>query len=111
MTKFIKVHNHIINIKSISKVEFVSDDIYLGDFPLDEEGKILIDFIPFIFGKIELLSGEKLNMTIDLYWLEEGQTEDDWYERNRRIIKVSWDQLVRTLGDITKVTDYEYSLD
>ena len=110
MSKFIAVHNHIINIESIGKVEFMGDDIYLGDFPVDKDGKVEIDFIPFIFGKIELLSGEAIDMTIDLYWLEEDQTEDEWYERNKKIIKVSWDQLIKTLGDITKVTDYEYSI-
>lgn len=108
MAKFIKAHNHIINTESISKVEYLGDDIYLGDFPLDETGRCEIDFIPFTFGKIELLSGEEINLIIDLYYPEENQTDDEWYERNRMIIKVSWDQLIGALGDITKVTDYEY---
>ena len=110
MPKFIKIHNKIINIKSISKAEFISDNISLEDFPLNEDGQPELDFIPFIFGKLELLTGEKIDMVIDLFWMEEKQTEDEWYEHNRLIIKVSWDQLVKSLGDITKVTDYEYRL-
>lgn len=108
MTKFIGVHNHTINTKSISKIEFISDDIYIGDFPRDEDGKIAIDFMAFTFGSIVLFSGEEIELTIDLYQLEEGQSEEDWYKKNRSIINTSWDKLVGTLGDVTQITEYEY---
>lgn len=110
MAKFVEVHNHIINIESISKLEFISDDIYLGDFPVDSEGKIVVDWISFKFGKITLFSKEEIDLTIDLYQLEEGQSEEDWYEKNRAIINMSWDKLVGTLGEITQITEYEYML-
>lgn len=33
MSKFIEVHDTIINVDDIRKVEFLGDDIYLGLFP------------------------------------------------------------------------------
>ena len=110
MAKFIKAHDHIINVKSISKIEYLGDNIYLGDFPLNEKGECEVDFIPFTFGKIELLTGEEIKLSIDLFCPDGEQTDDQWYEKNRMIIKVSWDQLTESLGDITKVTDYEYQV-
>lgn len=67
MAKFIEVHNTILSIDSISRVDFISDDIYLGLFPKDEEENMLIDFIPFTFGQVELFTGEKIDLDIDLY--------------------------------------------
>ena len=110
MAKFIEVHNHIINIESISKVEFISDDIFLGDFPLDSEGDPQIDFLSFTFAKLELVSGEVIDMNIDLYWPEDGESQDNWYEQNRLCIKISWKKLKETLDTIVKITDYEYEL-
>lgn len=109
MAKFIKVHDHIINIESVGKVEYLHDDISLEYFPTDENGKIVIDYMPWPFAELELLTGGKIMLEIDLYDPEDGQTEDEWLERNKRIIKVSWDQLVNALGDVTKVTGYEYN--
>ena len=110
MAKFIEVHDMIINIESISKVNFISDDIYLGLFPKDKEGSIPIDFIPFTFGQIELFTGEKIDLDIDLYPPEDaiGETEEQWLKRNRAYINVSWTKLVEALGEIEKVTGYEY---
>ncbi|WP_042683147.1 hypothetical protein [Anaerosalibacter massiliensis] len=108
MGKFIEVHNTIIDVDSISKIEFISDDIYLGLFPRDKEGNILIDFIPFTFAQIELFTGEKVDLDVDLYHPEEGEEEGDWIKRNRMYINVSWTKLIDSLGDIEKITGYEY---
>lgn len=108
MAKFIEVHNTIISTESISKVDFISDDIYLGLIPKDKEGNFILDYIPFTFGQIELSTGEKIDLDIDLYQPEDGETEEYWIKRNRAYINVSWTKLVDALGDIEKITGYEY---
>lgn len=108
MRAFIKIHNNIINVENISKVEFISDDIYLGAFPKSEDGDILVDYIPFVFAKAELFSGEKIELQLDLYQPEEGETEECWCKRNRMYINASWSKLKESLGGIEKITDFEY---
>lgn len=110
MPRFIEIHNSLINIESISKVDFISDDIYLDLIPRDEEGNTIIDFIPFTFGQVELFTGQKIDLEIDLYYLEEGETVEAWAKRNRSYINLSWDKLINSLGEITKITGYEYEL-
>ena len=40
LANFIKVHDHIINVESISKVKCLHDDISLEYFPTDEKGEV-----------------------------------------------------------------------
>ena len=99
MAKFIEIDSHIINIESISKVEFISDDIFLGDFKLGENGQPLFDWYSFTFAKVVLFSGEEIELTVDLYC-----SEDSWYKENRSTINVTWFRLIEALGEVTKVT-------
>lgn len=108
MAKFIEVHDKIINIKNISKVNFISDDIYLGLFPRNKEGEIDIDYIPFTFAQIELFTGEKLDLEFDLFQPGEDENEAGWAQRNRAYINMSWAALKEALGEITEVTNFEY---
>lgn len=108
MSKFIEVHGSLINVESISKIDFISDDIYIGLFPRDEEGNPIVDFVPFTFARVELFTGEKVDLEIDLYWPETVESEENWAKRNRAYINLSWNRLVQALGEIIKVTGYEY---
>lgn len=108
MSKFIEVHNTLINIESISRVDFISDDIYLGLFPKGEKGEILVDYIPFTYATIELVTGKQVDLEIDLFLPEEGEEEEKWIERNRTYINRSWNTLYKALSDITLVTGFEY---
>lgn len=45
MSKFIEVHDNIINVDDIRKVEFLGDDNYLNLFPKDKEGQAKCSFI------------------------------------------------------------------
>lgn len=110
MAKFIEVHNTIISNESISKVEFFTDDIYLGLFPKDKEGNILLDYLPFAFGEIELFTGEKINLEIDLYPPEDKETEEYWIKKNRMYINVSWTKLTDALEKVEKITGCEYKI-
>lgn len=108
MAKYIKIHNTIVNVESISKVEFISDDIHMGLFPKNEQGKILIDYDCFEFAKIELFSGEVIRVQVDLYPPEQGETEESWAKRNRVYINLSWTKLIESLGEIDEITGFEY---
>lgn len=108
MAKFIEIHDHIINVENIGSAEFVSDDIYLGMFPVGKDGEMLMDLIPFTFATIELLSGEVIDMQLDLYPPMDGEIEEDWFKRNRAYINVAWEDLKVALGDITQIGGYEY---
>lgn len=108
MKNFIEIHDYILNIESISKIEFLTDDVYLGLFPKDKEGNICVDFVPFTFARVELFTGEKIDLEIDLYQPEEGEKEEDWIKRNRIYINLSWHKLMGSLGEIEKITGYEY---
>ena len=108
MTKFIEVDNTIINIDNISEVNFISDDIYLGLFPKNDKGEILIDFITFKFAEIKLFTGEKIEITLDLYPPEESEAEGSWLNKNRAYINMSWGTLLEALYDITTITGFEY---
>lgn len=110
MAKFIKVHGHIINTSSVSKVKYLHDDISLEYFPTDENGKIEIDYMPWPFAELELLTGETIMLEVDLYDLEDGQTEEEWLEVNRGAIKTGWRNLVSSLGDVVETTGWEYKL-
>lgn len=107
MAKFIEIHNSLINVESIRKVDFVSDDIYMGLFPI-EDGEVMIDYISFTFATIELNTAEKIDLEIDLYPPEEGEKEEDWIRRNRAYISMSWNSLLKSLEDVIEVTGFEY---
>lgn len=107
MPKFIEVHDNLINIEDISKVEFFGDDIHLGLFP-QEDGKPACDYTDFTFARIHTVSGQTIEMYIDLYLPEEGENEEDWAKRNRGYIGKSMTALYEALGDIVRVTEFEY---
>ena len=108
MNKFIEVHDTIINVDDIRKVEFLGDDIYLGLFPMSKDGQVLCDFIPFDFAKIHTFDGKTISVSIDLYPLEDEETENDWICKNRSYIDMTMQQLTEILNPIV-LTDKEYS--
>lgn len=108
MPKFIEVHDNLINIDDVSRVEFLSDDIYLGLFPKDEEGELFIDYVSFTYAKIYTFDGQTFEMSIDLYQPEDGENEESWSKRNQGYVGQSMATLYDALGDITRVTGFEY---
>lgn len=108
MPSFIEVDNKVININSISKIEFISDDIYTDLIPTDDDKKPIVDFVPFTFAQIELFDGEKVDLDIDLYWPEEEEGPEEWTARHRAYINQEWDELIGSLGKVTKITGCEY---
>ena len=109
MSKFIEVHDTIINIADIRKVEFLGDDIHLGLFPRDEDGEILSDYIIFNFAKIHTFDGSVILLSIDLYPPEDDSDEkiDIWFDLNRSYISMTMTQLDDILKPI-KLTEKEY---
>lgn len=110
MSKFIEVHDTIINVDDIRKVEFLGDDIHLGLFPKDKNGQIVCDCIPFDFAKIHTFDGNVLLLSIDLYTPENDSDEncDSWVDLNRAYINMTMMQL----DDILKpamLTGKEYA--
>ncbi len=108
MANFIEVHGDLISIEDIRKLEFISDDIYLGLFPKNAEGKIFVDYITFTYAKLYLFSGEDIELTIELYQPEEGYSIDEWAKLNRAYINKSMESIKKAIGDITTVTGFEY---
>lgn len=107
MSKFIEVHDTIINVDDIRKVEFLGDDIHLGLFPKDKEGQIICDFIPFDFARIHTFEGNVIPLFIHLYIPEDEETEEEWANRNRVFINMTMEQLNNILKPI-KITGHEY---
>lgn len=108
MSKFIEIHGTLVNVEEIRKVDFVSDDIYLGLFPKAENGEICVDYITFVFAEIHLFAGEKICLEIDLYPPEDGMDEDVWIALNRSYINKSMEALKEAFEKITTVTGFEY---
>lgn len=108
MSKFLEIHGSLINVESVSKVDFISDDIYLKLFPVIEDEKTPLDYIPFTFARLELFSGQKIDLELDLYQPEDGETEESWAKRNRAYINLSWNKLINALDEVNKITGYEY---
>lgn len=108
MSKFLEIHGSLINVESVSKVDFISDDIYLKLFPVIEDEKIPLDYITFTFARLELFSGQKIDLELDLYQPEDGETEENWAKRNRAYINLSWNKLINALDEVNKITGYEY---
>jgi len=107
MNKFLEVHGTLINTKDIRRVEFISDDIYLGLLP-KVNGEVVVDCIDFVYAKIHTFDNREIDLAIDLYALDEGETEEEWINRNRAYINTSMTMIYDLLNPI-KVTDLEYN--
>lgn len=107
MSKFIEVHDTIINIDDIRKVEFLGDDIYLGLFPKGQNGEYVCDFVVFDFAKIHTFDGNVTLLSIDLYQPEQEEKTEDWINRNRAYIENAMTQLSDILNPIL-ITDKAY---
>ena len=107
MSKFIKIHETVINIDDVRRVEFLNDDIYLGLLPKGENGEFIGDYVPFDFAKIYTFDGNVISVSIDLYIPESEETEDEWIKRNRAYINMTMEQLNEILNP-AKLTEKEY---
>ena len=107
MSKFIEVHETIINVDDIRKVEFLGDDIYLGLFPRGQHGEYVCDHIIFNFAEIHTFDGNVTLVSVDLYPPEQEESEDDWIKRNRAYISMTMTQLSDILKPIN-ITGKEY---
>ncbi len=108
MPKFIEVHDNLINIDDISRVEFLGDDIYLGLFPRNEEGMLIPDYMIFKYAKVYTISGQEFDMSLDLHQLEDEENEEAWAKRNKGYIGQSMTALYEAIGEIIKLTGFEY---
>jgi hypothetical protein len=107
MNKFLEVHGTLINTKDIRRVEFISDDIYLGLLP-KVNGEVVVDFIGFTYAKIHTFDNREIDLEIDLYGPDEGETEEAWIKRNRAYINTSMTMIYNLLNPV-KVTEFEYN--
>lgn len=107
MPKFIEVHDNLINIEDISKVEFLGDNVHLGLFP-QKDGKPACDYTDFTFAIIHTVRDQKIEMYIDLYLPEDGENKEDWAKRNRGYIGKNMTALYKALGKIVRVTGFEH---
>ena len=107
MSKFIEVHGTVINTEDVRRVEFLSDDIYLGVFPRGKNGEFICDYVTFGFAKIYTFDGSVVLISIDLYPPEDGEIEDEWINRNRAYINMTMEQLREILKPI-KLAGKEY---
>lgn len=103
MPKFIKLQEQVVNVDQVAKAEFISDDIYKGLFP-DE----FVDFVPFVFGKLTLKSGEIVDLTMDLYRPEAGQNKEEWRKLYTSYINRMWQRLMSALDDVDWILGLEY---
>jgi hypothetical protein len=107
MAKFIQVNQELINIEDIRKVDILSDDIYLGLFPRNDEEIIDADCVPFEIAAIHTFGGDVIKVSMDLFPPEEDEIEDSWSHRNRYYFNKCVAEIMKAL-DITKVDGYEY---
>lgn len=107
MERFLEVHGMLINTKDIRRVEFISDDIYLGLLPL-ENNEVAVDFIGFTYAKIHTFDNREIDLEIDLYGPDEGETEEFWINKNRAYINMSITKIYELLNPV-KVTEFEYN--
>lgn len=107
MSKFIEVHETIINVDDIRKVEFLGDDIYFGLFPRGKEGQFICDFIPFDFARIHTFDGNVIPLFIHLYIPQDEETVEEWEKRNRSYVNMTMTQLSDILKPIN-ITGKEY---
>ena len=108
MSKFIEIHDTVINIDDVRRIEFLGDDIYLGLFPKREDGKFICDYVPFDFAKIYTFDGNVVLISIDLYLPEDGENEDEWINRNRAYIGQFMEEIYSILKPF-KVDGKEYA--
>lgn len=108
MNKFIEVHWTVINITDIRRIEFISDDIYLGLLPKGDNGEIICDYINFDFAKIYTFDGQVINLYIHLYAPEDGETEEEWRKRNMAYISMTMTDIYEVINPIN-VTNKEYN--
>lgn len=107
MKKFIEVHDTILNVEDIRKIEFLGDDVYLGLFPKGKGKQFISDYVIFNFAQIYTFDGSMIVLSIDLYLPEEGETEEEWIDKNRSYIAMAMNRL----HDILKpecITENEY---
>lgn len=107
MSKFIEIHDTIINVDDIRKVEFLGDDIYLGLLPKGKDGQVICDYIPFDFARIYTFDRNMTLLTLDLYPPCDYESEDDWIKENRAYISMTMTQLSDILKPI-KITGKKY---
>lgn len=107
MERFLEVHDTVININDIRRVEFISDDIYLGLLPR-VNGEIVVDYVDFTYAKIHTFDNREIDLEIDLYAPDEGETEEEWINRNRAYINMSMTKIYELLNPV-KVTEFEYN--
>ena len=107
MERFLEVHDTVINTKDIRRVEFISDDIYLGLLPR-VNGEVAVDYVDFTYAKIHTFDNREIDLEIDLYALDEGETEEEWINRNRAYINMSMTKIYELLNPV-KVTEMEYN--
>lgn len=109
MSKFVEIHNNMINIETIRRVEFLSDDIHTGLFPKSDNGEFLVDCIPFEFARVYTSDGE-FPLGLDLYVPEEEkENEEEWFKKNRAYISMMMTELTEVLKPV-KITSKEYSV-
>ena len=108
MSKFIEIHDTVINIDDVRRIEFLGDDIYLGVFPRGKNGEFICDYVTFGFAKIYTFDGNVTVVSIDLYIPEDGENEDEWINRNRAYIGQSMEEIYSILKPF-KVDGKEYS--
>ena len=107
MSKFIEVHDNVINTDDIRRIKFLGDDIHLGLFPKDSKNKTIVcDYVVFDFAKIVTFDGNKYLMSLDLYPPQE-ESVDEWSALNRAYISSMMTQLYELINPI-KVTGREY---
>lgn len=107
MERFLEVHDTVINTKDIRRVEFISDDIYLGLLPR-VNGEIVVDYVDFTYAKIHTFDNREIDLEIDLYAPDEGEIEDFWIDKNRAYINMSMTKIYELLNPV-KVTEFEYN--
>lgn len=107
MERFLEVHDTVINIKDIRRVEFISDDIYLGLLPMVND-EVVVDFVDFTYAKIHTFDNREIDLEIDLYAPDEGETGEFWINKNRAYINMSMTKIYELLNPV-KVTEFEYT--
>lgn len=98
MQRYLKIGEDYIKVDTIDKVEFISDDIYKGLFPNDG-----VDYVSFNYANLVLDTGEKVELTIELYWPEVGETEEGRIRRYRAIINKSMLLITEAIGEIADI--------
>lgn len=107
MERFLEVHGMLINAKDIRRVEFISDDICLGLLPIVND-EVAVDYVDFTYAKIHTFDNREIDLEIDLYAPDEGETEEFWINKNRAYINMSMTKIYELLNPI-KVTEFEYT--